>query len=244
MEIKTVLAVVSLSLFFNLSTNLSAQAQSLEKACIPAKDVNEIGRSFRQIAQRASNGKKVYCEADLGKNWFAVTKSLEILKNIRQNPPAFDQNDAFTSKAITEKDWWSYFTKRARSFTLERRCQEGVVAFVYGGFGGGNGNIHLCPFFFEQNLYSQASVMMHEVRHFDGHRHVTCTQGQEEGNRGACDNRITGRGSYAISVQTIVGMARSEDTPKAQASLLESEALYMAFNKFNQIPTKQRLPIL
>jgi len=230
MEKRTLIVTVLITLFFTFS----AQAQIQEKACISADDMKVIGKNFSQINKRLSDGKKTYCESDLGKEWFALSKSLEVLINLKQNAPIFDQDDAFTHKAISEKDWWSYFTKRARSFTLERQCQEGVVAFVYGF--GGNGNIHICPFFFEQGLFSQASVMMHEVRHFDGHRHVTCSQGQEEGNGGACDGNISRQGSYAISVQTIVGMARSNDTPKAQASLLESEALYMAFNKFNVIP--------
>jgi|GEM_PF-1066767 len=229
--------------------SVTAKAQSQEQSCISAQDVQEIGQNFRQISQRASNGKKVYCEADLGKEWFAVTKSLEVLKNIKQNAPTPDQNDAFTFKAISESDWWSYFTNRANTFTLidksthpalrdtcldDDLANTGVVAFVFGSRD--RGHIYLCPFFFEQDIYSQASVMMHEVRHFDGHGHETCSQGQESGNSGACDMRITDQGSYAISVQTIVGMARSAETPKADASLLESEALYMAFNKFNEIP--------
>lgn len=232
MEKRTLIATVLITLLFTFS----AQAQSSNVTCISSDDMNIIGQSFRQIQNRLNDSLEEYCEADLGKEWFSLSKSLEILKNIKQNPPALDIDDAFTYKAISEKNWWDYFTNRASSFTLERSCQEGVVAFVYGGFGGGNGNIHICPFFFEQELYSQASVMMHEVRHFDGHRHVTCSQGQEEGNDGACDTRISNKGSYAISVQTMVGMARSKDIPKAESSLLQSEALYMAFNKFNQTP--------
>jgi hypothetical protein len=232
MEIKTQIVTTLITLFFTFS----AHAQNSDVSCISAQDMQVIGQSFSQINSRLSDTLTRYCEIDLGKEWFAVSKSLEVLKNIKQNAPVFDEKDAFTHKAISEKNWWSYFTNRASSFTLERQCEEGVVAFVFGGFGGGNGNIHLCPFFFEQGLYSQASVMMHEVRHFDGHRHVTCASGQEEGNRGACDTRLSNKGSYAISVQTIVGMARSNDTPKDQASLLESEALYMAFNKFNETP--------
>jgi hypothetical protein len=86
------------------------------------------------------------------------------------------------------------------------------------------------------NVSSQASVMMHEVRHFDGHAHVTCAQGMEEGNQGACDNNIQDKGSYAISVQTLVGMARAENVNVGDKSLLEAEAIYMAFNKFNTVP--------
>lgn len=78
--------------------------------------------------------------------------------------------------------------------------------------------------------------MMHEVRHFDGHSHVTCQQGNEKGISGACDSKITGKGSYAISVQTLVGLARSNGTDEGEKSLLESEAVYMAFNKFNIVP--------
>lgn len=222
-----------LIIIFTSLLSLNAHAQNVE-ACISLEDMNEIGQSFSQINSKIQDQKKQYCKSDLGAQWFAVSKSLEVLKNTQPDEPSLDPDDAFTFKAISEQNWWSYFTNRAKSFSLERRCQEGVVAYVYG-FGGG-GNIHLCPLFFEQNLSSQASVMMHEVRHFDGFRHVTCTRGQEEGNAGACDSEITRKGSYAISVQTLVGLARSKQTSSSQRALLESEAMYMAFNKFNSVP--------
>jgi hypothetical protein len=220
---------------FSILFSLNALAQD-RLACIDLSDMNEIGQSFPQINRQIRDQKPEYCEADLGKEWFAISKSLEVLKNTQPDEPSLDQDDAFTFKAISENNWWAYFTNRAGSFTIEGSCQTGVVAFVFGGFGGGNGNIHICPLFFEQNISSQASVMMHEVRHFDGFRHVTCTRGQEEGNRGACDTEITRKGSYAISVQTLVGLARSKQTSKTESALLESEAMYMAFNKFNKIP--------
>ena len=222
-----------LTLIFTSLISLNAHAQDAQ-ACISLEDMNEIGESFSQIERKISDQKTEYCSNDLGKEWFAVSKSLEVLKNTQPDEPTLDPDNAFTFKAISEKNWWSYFTNRANSFAIERRCQDGVVAYVYGF--GGNGEIHLCPLFFEQNLSSQASVMMHEVRHFDGFRHVTCTRGQEEGNSGACDSVITKKGSYAISVQTLVGLARSKQTSKGQRALLESEAMYMAFNKFNTVP--------
>ena len=201
------------SVLFPALISLSAQAQE-NTTCISLKDMQEIGEHFSQIKGLIRNQKAVYCENDLGKEWFAISKSLEILKNITPDEPELDQSDAFTFKAISEKDWWGYFTNRASSFNLERECEEGVVAFVFGVFGGGK--IHICPFFFEQNLYSQTSVMMHEVRHFDGFRHVTCSRGKEQGNSGACDTDITEKGSYAISVQTMVCLLYTSPSPRDQ----------------------------
>lgn len=202
--------------------------------CIPYQDLKEISDEFSQFDKFVRKKQAEYCEKDLGEQWFKIGKSLELLKNISPNEPALDQQDGFTYKAISEKDWWSYFTNRARKFSIQSNCREGVVAYVRPFFGGGR--INLCPFFFEFNISSQASVMMHEVRHFDGHGHTRCTQGNENGMSGACDSKITSGGSYAISVQTLVGMARSNDIPESEKALVEAESVYMAFNKFNTVP--------
>jgi uncharacterized protein YxeA len=201
--------------------------------CIPKKDLNEIANHFSQFNKYLSN-KDSYCEKDMDEQWFKIAKSLQLLKNLTPNEPQVDQQDGFTYKAISENNWWSYFTNRARKFSVKSRCQTGVVAYVRPFFGGGK--IHLCPFFFDFNTSSQASTMMHEVRHFDGHSHTRCTQGNEKGNSGACDSKITNKGSYAISVQTLVGMARSSEISEAEKAMVEAEAVYMAFNKFNQVP--------
>ncbi len=223
--VKTTLLIFTTLLTFNAS----AEANT----CIAHDDLVEIGQTYSQVRNFVGN-KTQYCENDLGKEWFGIINSLVTLKNIQPNEPETDQADAFTYKAITENNWWAYFTNRAKKFTVERRCQENVVAYVIPMWG--DGNIHLCPPFFEETVSSQASTMMHEVRHFDGHRHVTCTRGNEEGVDGACDVQITRKGSYAISVQTLVGLARSPQIEAAEKPLLEAEALYMAFNKFNTVP--------
>lgn len=214
-----------------LTLFISSNTYSAE--CIPAKDLQDIADNFSQFNKYLKN-KSQYCEADMDAEWFKIAKSLQLLKNITPNEPAIDQLDGFTYKAISEKNWWSYFTNRARRFSVQSRCQEGVVAYVRAFFGGGR--IHLCPFFFEFNTSSQASVMMHEVRHFDGFAHTRCTQGNETGNFGGCDKKITDKGSYAISVQTLVGMARSNDIDDTEKAMVEAEAVYMAFNKFNTVP--------
>jgi hypothetical protein len=224
------LAKIMMFLLMTLFSSVYAQSEQ----CISEKDFKEVAKNFTQY-NRYLSSKTQYCASDMDEQWFKVAQSLVLLKNSTPDEPALDIDDALTYKAITEKDWWSYFTKRAQSFKVDKNCQEGVVAYVYGG-GYGRGNINVCEMFFDISISSQASTMMHEVRHFDGHRHVTCRQGNEEGSRGACDTIISGRGSYAISVQTIVALARSKQTAPSEKGSLEAEAVYMAFNKFNEVP--------
>jgi hypothetical protein len=219
-----------IALLLSFFTPTIAQASG---RCISHEDLQIMAGTFSQL-QRFVGNQTEYCPGDFNADWFKVAQSLDILLNIQPDEPDVSQDDGLTYKAISEKDWWAYFTQRADTFSIERNCPQNVVAFVRPGWG--NGRIHLCRPFFEQTPSDQASTMMHEVRHFDGHGHVTCTQGNEQGVRGACDNRINQRGSYAISVQTLVGMARAPSTPVTERPLLEAQAVYMAFNKFNQVP--------
>lgn len=204
------------------------------EGCISRKDMTELSTNFSQINTYLNKGKSEYCLADLGNEWFQIAHTLLLLKGITPNEPEIDTDDALTFKAIDEQNWWDYFTARAHKINIDSSCPPGVAAYIYFFQ---RGVVNLCsPLYFELGRHSQTSIMMHEVRHFDGHSHVTCTRGSEQGNRGACDNNITGRGSYAISVQTLVGLARSEDVSRANQIKLESEAAYMVFNKFNVLP--------
>lgn len=230
----SILGKISLVL---ITSFLASTSFAQSNKCITHNDLTEIAESFSQI-QRFVGDKKQYCQKELGSDWLNIINSLVVLKNIQPNAPAVDESDAFTTKAITENNWWAYFTKRARLFTIERVCRDNIVAFVIISRNGrDDGNIHLCKPFFEETVSSQASTMMHEVRHFDDQGHVLCTRGNESGIDGACDNSISQKGSYAISVQTLVGLARSNETQEEEKPLLEAEALYMAFNKFNAVPS-------
>lgn len=211
----------------------TAAAKKAEPACISHADLEGMAKNFDQF-QKFLGKKDQYCKEDLGEQWITIANSLVVLKDIHQNTPTYESDDALTYQAITEKDWWSYFIKRANHFTIQTKCQQYVVAYVMPFFGAGD--INLCPMFFDQDVTSQASVMMHEVRHFDGFPHVSCSQGNEKGMSGACDDAITTKGSYAISVQTLVGMARSKDIATESKPVVEAEAVYMAFNKFNKVP--------
>ncbi|MCC6138779.1 MAG: hypothetical protein IT287_09110, partial [Bdellovibrionaceae bacterium] len=229
-QLKSVLLFVVVTLGCSL---VYGQVPAEAKPCIPSQDMDVIAKTFTQFATVPA-GKAEYCEADLGTEWYPVVSALVALKNIKPNEPSTNVDDAFTHKAITESDWWAYFAKRAQSFSVQKQCEENVVAFVIPAFG--DGRVYLCPIFFESSLSSQASVLMHEVRHFDGFSHVTCTRGLDAGSSGACDNNILDKGSYAISVQTLVGLARSHQIAPSEKPVVESEAIFTAFNRFNVVP--------
>lgn len=225
----------TLIVVFAITFGVFASALAQEtKPCISAKDIEDVGKNFKQVADLIKPGQVQYCESDLGAQWYQLTNSLVTLKNMKPNEPLESIDDAFTYKAINESNWWTYFTARANSFDIRDKCQDGVVAFVMPMFGAGE--VNLCPLFFEQNITSQASVMMHEVRHFDGFSHVTCTHGSDAGSAGACDTDILDKGSYAITAQTLVAMARSNETTADEKPMVEAEAIFTMFNRFNVVP--------
>lgn len=217
---------------FVISIIFTEQSLAQTSACISDVDIKEIAKYFTQYQSLITNQKE-YCESDLGKQNYQVLRSLATLKNITPQEPVVDANDAFTYKAIQEKNWWEYFIQRADQISLPSKCQENVVAYVMQFF---PGNINLCPLFFESNVTSQASVMLHEVRHFDGFSHVTCTRGSSKGDAGACDVDILDKGSYAVTAQTTVAMSFAKDISESERSLLQSEAIFTVFNRFNKLP--------
>lgn len=214
--------------------NSEAQAQTAGSACVSLEDLTEISQSFEQFAAFIKEGQSSYCESDVGAQWIKVLNSLVLLKKLQPAEIDYNEADAFTFKAIEEPNWWAYFIARAKTFEIPAQCRPGVGAYVMPLFM--EGMIFLCPPFFESSVTSQASVLMHEVRHFDGHSHVSCTRGMDTGSAGACDTDILNKGSYAISVQTLVGMSRIVDMDAGEKNLLEAEAIYTAFNRFNTIP--------
>jgi hypothetical protein len=216
-----------------LTNNAHAQALKPPIKCIAQADLKKVAASFPQLQKFVTN-KAQYCESDMDPQWLKIANSLVILYTMKTNEPTVDPSDALTLAAVTEKDWWSYVTTRANKFSIETNCQQNVVAYVQPFFGAGT--VHICQLFFDVSVYAQASTLMHEVRHFEGFGHVTCSQGFESGVAGGCDKAITDKGSYAVTVQTLVGMARSTSTDPAEVDGLESEAVYSAFNKFNQVP--------
>lgn len=226
--------LVALGFIFSATIADAQQEDDLTKGCIQTADLKEIANKFDQFGRYVNTDKEKVCSAELGSDNYQIAASLNLLRKSSPNEPEIKEDDAFTYRAIEEKNWWGYFTKRSSKLIIDNNCEPNVVAYVFGF--SNNGAVYLCRPYFESNRSTQASVLMHEARHFDGHRHVACTRGNEEGNSGACDNRVSQKGSYAISLQTLVGLSRDEQTSEEERLLLESEAVYTAFNKFNKIP--------
>lgn len=135
---------------------------------------------------------------------------------------------------ILPTDFWGYFSGRVSYMVNEAECRDGIVAFVFGGLN--DRVVHLCPLFYEpsQNVYDRVETILHEARHFEGFRHVTCNRGPRLGKDGACDNNIQEKGSYAVTVESFAKMALLADGVPApmRAMLKNSSVTYdEAFNE-------------
>lgn len=135
---------------------------------------------------------------------------------------------------ILPSDFWGYFSEHVSYMVNEDSCRDGVVAFVFGGMQ--DRTVHLCPLFYEnsQNVYDRAETILHEARHFEGFRHVTCARGPRIGKAGACDNFIEEKGSYAVTVESFAKMALlAEGVPGPARAQLKNQAVVYdeAFNK-------------
>lgn len=215
------------------TTILAAQAANAEVQgkCYPAEDVAKVAESFPQVKEKL-NGNQPVCESAVGNQWSLIIETLVDMKNIKlSDAKEFKTKDDFSFKAIPDNGWWKYLTERASNIEIQADCRPGVVAYVHPFF---FGTVNLCAPFFKQDRVSRAEVMLHEVRHFDGFGHVTCTQGNEKDLPGACDNSLQEAGSYAVSMQANItmGLRGSTFTPGERA-LGRAGALYLLHNRFN-----------
>ncbi len=203
--------------------------------CIRTSDLKNISGHFTQFSQLVRTTKSELCESDLGEDTLQIARSVLAMQRIDVEPIERDEADDFTRRAIQEKDWWVYFKQRASKFSVPKNCRPGVVAYVIGGpFS--DGTIYLCRPYFEMDVPGQIEVLMHEVRHFDGHRHVTCSRGAAKGRSGACDETIVSKGSYAISVQAGVELSFNKQLTSAQRAVSEAGAIFLMVNRFNKVP--------
>ncbi len=239
---KTIITKICLALSLMAFATTSSFAASnyfdKEESCLQVSDIQAIDTHFDQFQDFTNTSKKEVCRDEVGEKWFEILRSVLAMQRLTVTDELqADQDDDLTLRPIGDKDWWTYFTQRADSFVVEpSRCgvNENIVAFVYPFF---RGSINLCPRFFTMDPASQIEVLMHEVRHFDGHAHVTCTQGNENGASGACDQKIKTGGSYAVSVQANVELSFVDQLNYADRVLSEAGAVYSINNKFNSLPT-------
>lgn len=166
---------------------------------------------------------------------YKVLAALSLARTIRFAPDALS---APLNQGILTGDFWSYLrigTRMVRDSTEDfPTCRSGFTAFANPR--AGDGVIHVCPIYYDQDLdiSERLQVILHELRHFSGHQHVTCTQGLRKGIKGACDQKIIGKGSYAVSVEALSKMglfATNLTTPgKALAKLAALVYVNEAFN--------------
>lgn len=232
-----IITFILLNLF--ISSSWAVNYFDENETCLLRSDLQRIEKNFKQFENLSKINKPLICVGkEVNKTWFMVARSLLILESLKQAPAVKkDAKDHFTISPIREKNWWEYLTKRANQFVFHSEyCDNNphVMAFV-------RYNkpkiINLCNKFFEESLTSQVSILMHEVRHFDGHSHMTCSRGSEKGVEGACDKKITDGGSYAVSIQTNVGLSKINKISTEERALLESMSIYYMDNKFNAKPT-------
>jgi len=174
---------------------------ALANECIPQKDMAQIARDFSQFR-------------NLGQDKFCLdgSEKSNLLTGIY-----FMRGTTFEAKMDSSQDelfsgrfassWYKYFTNRISDITIDHNCPKGVGAYVMGW--GGN-TMYVCEMLLTTRFtgLDRASVFMHEARHIDGYPHVTCHSGPRAGLRGACDQRISDGGSYAVTVETYAQLAR------------------------------------
>lgn len=162
--------------------------------CVPQAEMQIIAQHFTQFRNLANAD---YCYD--GSPTSGLIQALEFMRTTKYAPGMPKSTDELFSGAFAD-DWWEYFIGRIDEFDVQSSCPKGVGAYVYM-FGN---TMYVCPMLLTDNFTAldRTSVMMHEARHIDGFPHVTCQRGPRSGIDGACDERISDQGSYAVSVET------------------------------------------
>jgi hypothetical protein len=170
--------------------------------CVSKAEMQEIARDFTQFQAQAQ---KDYCYDD--SHISALIQTLMYMRHTAFSPimnPS--QDELFTGRFA--QSWYQYFQNLVSKVEIVSSCPKGVVAYVYGLFGGDT--MYACPLALTSTFSAldRASVFMHEARHLDGFPHVTCSRGPRKGIQGACDSRIADGGSYAVTVETYAQLGK------------------------------------
>ena len=208
--------------FSTYASNIVAAAPN----CVSQAEMLQIAQHFTQFRNLANKGE--YCfdgshEAHLIAGLMFMRKDQFV--NDMPNSP----DDLFSG--TFKSDWYQYFIGRINDISIQGSCPKGVGAYVYM-FGN---TMYVCPMLLSDSFTAldRASVMMHEARHIDGFPHMTCTRGPRQGLQGACDNRMSDRGSYGVTVETYAQIAAySEDIHPAMRAYARSSAVVYADEAF------------
>jgi hypothetical protein len=224
--------LLTTSLLLALTSYAAPPAAPVPANCLDMAAVRDVEEHFS-----LPDFEKPLDRCDATSPKFKLLESLALIKTIQfdaQNKPAAPLNSD-----VLPTDFWGYFSLRANQIVNEPAtqdsCAHGFMAFVYGAMN--DGTVHLCPVFYDasQTVYDRASTMLHEVRHFAGYSHVTCTRGPESGRAGSCDTSIALKGSYAVTVESITKMALlAKNLSPATRFMLKTTAISWIDSSFNQ----------
>ncbi|MGZ3654933.1 MAG: hypothetical protein ACXVCS_05245 [Bdellovibrionota bacterium] len=182
-----------------LALLLSVAAHAAD--CVPQAEINAIAKSFPQFQQYAG---KDFC-FDGGQDSHLIA-GIVFMRATQFDKDMTRSGDELFSARFAG-NWWTYFTGRIEEFSVDSSCPKGVVAYVYA-FGGKT--MYACSGALTDQFTALdlASVFMHEARHIDGFPHIQCDRGPRQGLAGACDQRISDGGSYAVTVETYSQLAK------------------------------------
>lgn len=186
---------------FTILALLLFAAPAMAEECISKEEMQEIAGHFTQFRHLAD---KEYCYTDSHESHLIA--GLMFMRKTQFNMPMDRSKDDLFSGRFASS-WYNYFIGRINDMEIDQNCPKGVAAYVYA-FGGKT--MYVCTMMLSSNYTAldRASVFMHEARHIDGYPHVTCRTGARAGLQGACDNRMSDGGSYAVSVETYAQLAK------------------------------------
>ncbi len=215
------LGVVSFLIHTQVFAN-DGQPGASDVNCVTKAEMQIIAKDFPQFAPQAT---KDFCYD--GTHASALIQTLMYMRHTAFSPVMNpSQDELFTGRFA--QSWYTYFANLVSEVEVVASCPKGVVAYVYGLFGGET--MYACPLALSATFSAldRASVFMHEARHLDGYPHITCSRGPRKGMQGACDDRISEGGSYAVTVETYAQLAKfaTEVHPALRAYARASSIIY------------------
>lgn len=223
-----------LSLFISVSRaeiNDSAKKDCLDEA-VYRKEVNS---SFKFLTQ---DRKMPFRNCDPENIYTKVARAILWLK---ENNTRASTSAVLKSKLL-ESGPFEYFRKHVGTLVFhpsKGSCAETTQIFAYVVIGEGR-VIHICPRLAKMTMHQIASTLIHEARHVDGPRHVTCANGQLKGRAGLCDSSLEQEGSYGAEVEFLNRLSRDEKINAAVRAAAKSEILANLFMRYNKRPLKIR----
>lgn len=188
--------------------------------CVSKAEMQTIAQHFSQFKEQANAD---YCYD--GSHVSNLISSIMFMRKTTFSKMTPSKDELFTGRFASS--WWDYFIGRIDTLEIVDNCPKGVVAYVYGF---GLRTMFACPMALTDQFSSldRSSVFMHEARHIDGYPHVTCSKGPRQGIQGACDNRISDGGSYAVTVETYAQLAKFAEGlhPALKAYSRNAAAIY------------------